>query len=181
MAYQSYPSKLQRAVSTSKHSTVIPRTHDTWRKLTYTDNGPLAVDREDWIPTHLANWREHLTPRTPTPRGGAGTQRRRWYDENLGWVMTNIGVHNMRITNERYGAVNRVSNFYVYRIYTMIRIWMRRAIKRVRAAAAKAARLPQIIGNRGGRTRLASYGRGTSVWDDGYYKSLRQALPDGKS
>ena len=55
------------------------------------------------------------------------------------------------------------------------------AIERVRAAAAKAARLPQIIGNRGGRTRLASYGRGTSVWDDGYYKSLRQALPDGKS
>ena len=95
--------------------------------------------------------------------------------------MTNTGVYNMRITNERYGAVNRVSNFYVYRIYTMIRAWMRRAIDRVRARWATAARLPQIIGNRGGKTRLASYGRGTSVWDDGYYKSLQQALPDGKT
>ena len=68
--------------------------------------------------------------------------------------MTNLGVHNMRITNPEYGAENRVSNFYVYRIYTMFRVWMRRAIERVRVRWAKAARLPQIIGNRGGRTKL---------------------------
>ena len=180
-AYQSYTSKLQSAVSAGRHSTVTPRTHDTWQRID-PDLGPLAVgNREVWIPTHLANWRQHLDPRYPISRGAAGSEQRREYDENLGWVMTNLGVHNMRITNQRYGAANRISNFYVYRIYTMIRVWMRKAIETVRQRWLTAARLPQVIGNRGGSTRFAPYPRGTSVWDAGYAKSLQQVLPDGKT
>ena len=161
--YQAYPSvgsKRQRAVSGSSHSTIIPRNHDTWQKIV----DPASYEnRENWIPTHMRNWLSHSTPYGAVPRGAAGTQQRRYYNENLGWVMTNTGEHNGRITNPGYGAENRISNFYVYRIYTMFRVWMRRAIERVRVRWAKAARLPQIIGNRGGRTKLPRYGgRSTS-------------------
>ena len=57
-------------------------------------------------------------------RGEPDTWQRYWYNQNLGWVMTGLGME-----NERTGT-DRTRNCFVYKIYTMFRLWMRRAIKK---------------------------------------------------
>jgi hypothetical protein len=171
--------KRQRATDTSRHSTVTPRNHRTWWELPTNHD-----ERPAWIPIHMLNWHTHrATPDVygPTERGQPETAQRRWYDENLGWVMSNTGRHNNRAA--RYGPNDprgdRESYHYVYWIYTALRHWMRRAIRRVREAAAKRARLPQIIGNRGGRWRPSVVCKGRDA-DDDYRYRLRPVLGLGE-
>ena len=105
---------------------------------------------------------------------GSNEVQRRWFDENLGWVMTNNGVGNNRAN--RYGPNdprgNRESYRYVHSIYTMFRTWMRKAINILQY---KRKRVPEILGdyNRaaGGATQRV-FTRHTEQADAEYLRSL---------
>jgi len=45
-------------------------------------------------------------------RGEPDTWQRYWYNQNLGWVMTGLGME-----NERTGT-DRTRNYFVYKIYS---------------------------------------------------------------
>ena len=106
---------------------------------------------------------------------GSNELQRRWFDANLGWVMTNNGVGNNRAN--RYGPNDprgdRERYRFVHSIYTMFRTWMRKAINILQY---KRKRVPEILGdyNRapGGATQRV-FTRYTEKADAEYLRSLR--------
>ena len=125
-------------------------------------------------PINFFNGPVHTGPRI---EDGSNPAQTNWFNENLGWVMTNNGVWNNRAN--RYGPNdpqergNRERYRYVHSIYTMFRTWMRKAINIVKY---KRKRIPEILGdyNRapGGATQRV-FTRYTEKADAEYLRSLR--------
>jgi hypothetical protein len=111
----------------------------------------------------------------PRVEDGSNPAQTNWFNENLGWVMTNNGVWNNRAN--RYGPNdprgNRESYRYVHSIYTMFRTWLRKGINILKY---KRKRIPEILGdyNRapGGATQRV-FTRYTEQADAEYLRSLR--------
>ena len=173
--------RMQLRPPTSQFATmIIERNHQS------------VVPGEDgsWWPgfaVHVRNPHTHAHPINsiygpvhtgPRIEDGSNPAQTNWFNENLGWVMTNNGVGNNRA--QRYGPNdprgNRESYRYVHSIYTMFRTWMRKAINRW---IYKSKRIPEILGdyNRapGGATQRV-FTRYTEKADAEYLRRLREVV-----
>ena len=139
------PRRPSRFASTSRFaSSIIER---NYHSVVPTEGGSWKYG----FASHLKYMGGHLNPfgeRGPErtgPRDPTDPWQTTWFNQNLGWVMTNNGVGNNRA--ERYGPDDprgrRDRYRYVHSIYTMFRTWMRKAINRW---IYKRKRIPEIIG-----------------------------------
>ena len=126
------PPRRQRAHD--RVSRLTPRSHSTWLHHEGFGDGVGA-----WSPKHF--W-------YPYPQHPDGS----WEvdDSELGLYYQKMGQVWHGMWNGRQGA-DRTRHFWVYKVYTRIRLWARKVLERMRVAAAKEARLPYILRDRGGR------------------------------